>query len=200
MLVGDVLEKGRESLALLRHVMDLSRSHTVYCVCGNCDGLVLRFFETDALDGRFFSVLPAPASRVLPCARLAREGGFDRTEDLPQLRAGSCARPIQRGVGLAAIAMPTILETEHLVFVHGGVPSLQGMEALERWALHEGRRLPGAGVGPSAKWVIVGHWPVTLYDPRDPLGRSHLCAPERKIILHRRRLRAEGWTASSTRS
>ena len=53
-LVGDVLEKGRESLALLRHVMELSRTYTVYYICGNCDGLVLRFFETDELDDRFF--------------------------------------------------------------------------------------------------------------------------------------------------
>ena len=51
-LVGDVLEKGKESLALLRHVMELSRDHTVYYVCGNCDGLVL----------------PAPAPGVLPAA------------------------------------------------------------------------------------------------------------------------------------
>ena len=37
-LVGDMLEKGRDSLALLRHLMALSRTHTVYPLCGNCDG------------------------------------------------------------------------------------------------------------------------------------------------------------------
>ena len=31
-LVGDVLEKGRESLALLRHVMELSQTYTVYYI------------------------------------------------------------------------------------------------------------------------------------------------------------------------
>ena len=54
-LVGDLLEKGPDSLALLRYVMELSRTHTVYPLCGNCDGLVLRFFDTDELDGRFYS-------------------------------------------------------------------------------------------------------------------------------------------------
>mgnify|MGYP000459463519 CR=1 FL=1 len=59
-LVGDLLEKGQESLALLRYVMDLCRTHTVYPLCGNCDGLVYRFFRGDELDGRFFSFyLPA---------------------------------------------------------------------------------------------------------------------------------------------
>ena len=46
-LLGDMLEKGRDSLALLRRLMELSKTHTLYPVCGNCDGLVLRFFETD---------------------------------------------------------------------------------------------------------------------------------------------------------
>ena len=52
-LVGDMLEKGEDSLALLRHLMALSKTHTIYPVCGNCDGLVLRFFEGDELDERF---------------------------------------------------------------------------------------------------------------------------------------------------
>ena len=43
-LDGDMLEKGRDSLALLRYLMELSRTHTVYPICGNCDGLVFRFF------------------------------------------------------------------------------------------------------------------------------------------------------------
>ena len=34
-LDGDMLEKGRDSLALLREIMELSRTHTVYPICGN---------------------------------------------------------------------------------------------------------------------------------------------------------------------
>ena len=40
-LNGDLLEKGRDSLALLRYLMALSQTHTLYPICGNCDGLVL---------------------------------------------------------------------------------------------------------------------------------------------------------------
>ena len=59
-LVGDMLEKGQDSLALLRHLMELPRTHTVYPLCGNCDGLVHRFFETDELDEHFFpSICPS---------------------------------------------------------------------------------------------------------------------------------------------
>ena len=131
-LVGDMLEKGQDSLALLRHLMELPRTHTVYPLCGNCDGLVHRFFETDELDEHFFSVY-----------------------------------------------LPTILETEHLVFVHGGIPSLERMEELDRWRcmknddfLGQGRSFP--------KWVIVGHWPVTLYDPNIP-SAAPILLRDRKI-------------------
>ena len=36
-IVGDLLEKGRYSLDTLRYVMELSRTHEVHAVCGNCD-------------------------------------------------------------------------------------------------------------------------------------------------------------------
>ena len=50
-LVGDMIEKGADRLALLRYLMDFSATPAFYPLCGNCDGLVLRFFETAALDG-----------------------------------------------------------------------------------------------------------------------------------------------------
>lgn len=176
-LVGDVLEKGRESLALLRHVMELSRTHTVYYLCGNCDGLVLRFFETDALDERFFSsYLPQHPESCL--RQMAREGGFDQVEDLPRLRRDLRAAFPREWAFLRA--MPTILETEHLVFVHGGVPSLHGMEELERWKCMKNDDFLGQGYS-FEKWVIVGHWPVTLYDPHIPSAAPLICR-ERKII------------------
>lgn len=176
-LVGDMLEKGRDSLALLRRIMDLCRTHTVYPICGNCDGLVLNFFETDRLDGRFFSsYLPQhPESAI---RQMAREGGFEQVEDLPRLRAD--LRAAYPEVWAWLRALPTILETEHLVFVHGGVPSLEDMEGLEKWRcmknddfLGQGRRFD--------KWVIVGHWPVTLYRPDIP-SAAPIILRDRKIV------------------
>ena len=176
-LVGDMLEKGRDSLALLRHIMQLSKTHTVYPLCGNCDGLVLRFFETDALDRRFFSVyLPQHPESTL--RQMAREGGFDQTEDLPKLRSDLRKAFPEEWAWLRA--MPTILETEHLLFVHGGVPSLEHMEQLERWSCLKNDNFLGQNRSFS-KWVIVGHWPVTLYDPYIP-SAAPIFLPERRII------------------
>ena len=128
-LVGDILEKGPDSLGLLRDILELSQDHTILPVCGNCDGLVLRFFEDDLWDQGFFRVyLPAHPESIL--RQMAREAGFDRWDDLPRLR--ECLRRTFPWVWDWLRSLPTILESEHLVFVHGGVPSLDRMDSL--WA------------------------------------------------------------------
>ena len=163
-LVGDMLEKGKDSFALLRHLMELSKTHTVYPLCGNCDGLVFRFFETDELDERFFSFyLPQHPESTL--RQMARAGGFDQTDDLPALRENLRRTYPEEWAWLKT--MPTILETEHLVFVHGGVPSLEHMEELERWGCMKNDDFRGQG-HVFDKYVVVGHWPVTLYRPAIP--------------------------------
>lgn len=127
-LVGDILEKGPDSLGLLRDILELSQDHTILPVCGNCDGLVLRFFEDDLWDQGFFRVyLPAHPESIL--RQMAREAGFDRWDDLPRLR--ECLRRTFPWVWDWLRSLPTILESEHLVFVHGGVPSLDRMEELD---------------------------------------------------------------------
>lgn len=175
-LVGDLFEKGADSLGLLRHLMELERTHTIYPLCGNLDGLVLRFLETSTLDDAVFhSYLHDHPESLL--RQLAREGRFEQIEDLPRLRADLLRTYPDVLAWLRN--MPTILETEHLVFVHGGVPSLNCMEELERWGcmknddfVNQGHSFP--------KWVIVGHWPVTLYHDHIP-SAAPLLLPERKI-------------------
>lgn len=175
--LGDFLEKGPDSLALLRHLMALSKTHTLRPVCGNCDELVLNFFETDKRDADFFaSYLPRhPESAI---RQMAREGGFEQLEDFPRLRAALREAFPEEWAWLRTL--PTVLETEHLLFVHGGVPSLEGMEELERWKCMKNDDFLGQGHS-FAKWVIVGHWPVTLYDGRIPAA-APIFARERKII------------------
>ena len=176
-LVGDMLEKGKDSFALLRRLMELSRTHTVYPLCGNCDGLVLRFFEGDELDERFFSFY-LPRHPECTLLQMAREGGFEQYEDLPRLRADLRRTYPEAWAWLKK--MPSILETEHLVFVHGGVPSLDHMEDLERWGCMKNDDFLGQNRS-FKKWVIVGHWPVTLYHPDIP-SSAPIFLPDRKII------------------
>ena len=176
-LVGDMLEKGTQSLELLRYVMKLSEQPNVYPLCGNCDGLVLRFFEDDEWDQGFFShYLPAHPESTL--RQLAAEMGYENWADLPAFRTAVRERYPEIWAWLRSL--PTILETEHLVFVHGGVPSLEHMERLDSWKCMKNDDFMGQDHSFS-KYVIVGHWPVTLYDPAVP-SAAPLVDRRRKII------------------
>jgi len=176
-LVGDMLEKGKNSLELLRFIMQLEQTHTVYPLCGNCDGLVLRFFEDDNWDSGFFTnYLPAHPESTL--RQLADEMGFSAWDDLPAFR--TAVRKAYPDIWKWLKELPTILETDQYVFVHGGVPSLEHMEELDSWKcmkndnfLMQGHFFP--------KYVVVGHWPVTLYDPAIP-SSAPIMDHEHRII------------------
>ena len=55
-LVGDILEKGQDSLATLRYVMELQETHTVYPLCGNCDYIDRMFLEGSSPGDDAFSI------------------------------------------------------------------------------------------------------------------------------------------------
>ena len=117
-------------------------------------------------DGTFCLELPAHPESIL--RQMAREAGCDRWDDLPRLR--ECLRRTFPWVWDWLRSLPTILESEHLVFVHGGVPSLDRMEELDAWHCMKNDDYWGQGhsFAHTGKYVVVGHWPVTLYDPRIP--------------------------------
>ena len=159
-LVGDILEKGADSLALLRHVMALSKTHTVHCVCGNCDGLIQIFFNGADWDDGFFKryVMEHPESTL---RQMAAEISCDHWDDLPRLRDTLRAHFADEWAFLRS--MPIVLETPHLFFVHGGVPSLEGVEELDSWRCMKNDYFLDQKRSFS-KYLVVGHCPVTLYD------------------------------------
>lgn len=139
-LVGDILEKGPDSLGLLRDILELSQDHTILPVCGNCDGWSSVSLKmtcgTKAFSGSIF-----PPTRRVSCARWPGKPAL--TAGRPAPPAGVPAPDLPLGLGLAAFPAH-ILESEHLVFVHGGVPPWTAWRA-GRLALHEKRRLLGPG-------------------------------------------------------
>ena len=83
------MEKGADSLATLRYIMELSAAHTVYALCGNCDNLAVDFAYGGGELGRDFYrfYLSVWRDRAL-ILQMAAEAGI-RVEgpgDLPRLR------------------------------------------------------------------------------------------------------------------
>ena len=183
-LVGDLLEKGERSLELLHFVMELARTHEVYAVCGNCDQLVSEFVDCEGLlDEQFYRrYLPRhPESAIWQLARAAGCEDLEPTlENFARMRAAMAERCRTELNFLRT--MPHILETEHLVFVHGGVPSMEHMEGLS--AFHVMKNDDFMSQGRSfEKYCIVGHWPVTLYDPQIQNARPIIDRQRRVISI-----------------
>lgn len=180
-IVGDLLEKGPESLATLRYVMALCSTHTVYPLCGNCDNLLRDFLESGGeRDESFFHRYYRMWGERSLLAQMCQETGvlLEKPEDLAEARR---VLPERFPRELAFLrAMPTVLRTERFLFVHGGVPREEGLEELDAWGcmknddfLHQGHHFD--------RWVIVGHWPVTLYHAHVPCA-APLVDRESRIV------------------
>ena len=161
-LVGDLFEKGDDSLALLRYVMELGRTHHVYSLCGNCDDIDRAFLENRPnIDEKLWPVFRYWKGHNL-ILQLGAELGLrpERPEDLPALRSAILReRPAEAEF---LHTMPHILTAGRYIFVHGGIPREDGLDGLEAYPCMKNDDFLGQGLS-FDRWVVVGHWPVTLY-------------------------------------
>ncbi len=164
-LVGDLLEKGTHSLGVLRYVMDLQKTHTVYSLCGNCDHIDRTFLEgRPGVDAELWPILSYWRERST-LLQMGLELGHpmpQRSSDLPALRAALLDYYPRETQFL--LNLPHILEAGNFIFVHGGIPREDRLDELEAYPCMKNDDFLGQGHS-FQKWVVVGHWPVTLYDP-----------------------------------
>ena len=183
-LVGDLLEKGRYSLATLRYVMELQQTHTVYPLCGNCDYIDRMFLEGCAIENAAFSrrgnsLLGAADAGVdeelwpilhywqgrSTLLQMGAELGLpfpQGPQDLPTLRSALLDYFPKETAFL--LGLPHILEVGNFIFVHGGIPREDRLEELDAYSCMKNDDFRSQGRS-FHKWVVVGHWPVTLYNP-----------------------------------
>lgn len=179
-LVGDLVEKGPDSLSTLRYIMQLAQCSDVYCLRGNCDDLVCDFVREDGeIQKEFYErYLRLWGERCL-LLQMGRAAGFmpRGPEDLPALR--QVVRE-QFAPELEFLeSLPEILITPDYLFVHGGVADEDRLEGLPAWKCMKNDDFLSQGHS-FRRWCVVGHWPVTLYDPWVPRARP-LLVPERHI-------------------
>lgn len=167
-IVGDIIEKGPESLKTVRYVMELCEKYTVYPLMGNVDAWRLEMLDDEDAEsseelldyiafmkkhwsGCFFedmcnelNICISSASDIPEVKRRIFESFNDELEFLRSLH--------------------TIIETQNFIFVHGGLPtahvdSLVGDDVFN--VLKNDAFMDKKLYFP--KYVVVGHWPVTLY-------------------------------------
>lgn len=178
-LLGDLIEKGPENLETLRYIMNLCKSHTVHVLRGNCDRLLFDDLPDEWLfryrtswQGRqlmneFSQLLNIPLRTPEDVGLLRRRARREFPEEYEFLTN-----------------LPIVLESEHYIFVHGGIPgedSLQDPDALDAWACMKNDDFLHQGHSFQKKWCIVGHWPATLYREYWPCANP-LVSPDQQIV------------------
>lgn len=161
---GDIVEKGPRSLDTLHYLMDLNERRRCWFVLGNCD---YWYDEHDhSMPCRDWYVRnyllsdsngwgPGLLRQMCDAAGVDAGENFD-LEDYYE-RVGAM---FHREFEFLA-SMPQVIETEHYIFVHGGLPdgdpeTWDGWECMKNDNyLKKGRRFD--------KWLIAGHTPVMLY-------------------------------------
>lgn len=167
-IVGDYMERGPESLGVVRDVMELCKTHTVYPMIGNSDLARLNCMEKGDLvscedlwkvsDGlrRYYGT--SMLWEMCGEAGLSPASPQELMECIPQLREQFKPElDFLRGLF-------TIIETEHYIFVHGGLPSgdLETFVGTDPFPYLKNDAFVNKGIC-FEKWLVVGHWPASLY-------------------------------------
>lgn len=171
-IVGDMIEKGPDSLGTLRYVMDLCKNGNVIALAGNVD--MWRLHMIDGINGdnaeEFYNYL------------LSQRKGWG--SDIFDEMAAECGSvPSSPGDVLQArdkIAvrfrteldfirdLPTALETQNYIFVHGGMPISSFDADISSLNIYSFLKYDNfmATTLSFDKYIVVGHWPVCLYDEK----------------------------------
>ncbi|MBQ2802986.1 MAG: serine/threonine protein phosphatase [Lachnospiraceae bacterium] len=170
-IVGDIIEKGKDSLKTIRYLMNLRRDNVnVYATMGNVDYDRVKSFMDNSLEGneRFLHSLQWTKNvwkRGLFLDILKELGiALDaiREENIADIKKRIWERYQEELEFLWKL--PTILAIGNYIFVHAGIPTdslekLQGTEAFNYLKIDAFMK---SNVR-FEKYVIVGHWPVCLY-------------------------------------
>lgn len=163
-IVGDILEKGHQSLKLLCKVSEMAEQGNVYLVLGNNDTVLLDW-ETE--EWSYEDVLNyAKRAWGTVIREIAETSGvpLETTEDLKKLEI-LIADQYRKQIKFLK-KCPYILDTDLAVFVHAGIDpgkSLyeQDVEYCRRTTQYI-QRIAGKGFR-FAKPLVVGHWPSSNY-------------------------------------
>ena len=174
-VLGDILERNEGSLDTLRHVMELSETHRVYTLMGNCDNIIPAFvdlrydFSDDFYEKKWFGRL-GEKSVLVKMAHLAG-APIERREDYPAARE-AIKKAFRPELDFLR-NLPHIYVNDDYLFVHGGVPREDRLEELDAYGCMKNDDFMGQGHS-FRRWGVVGHWPVTLYDEKIPSAKPLL--------------------------
>lgn len=187
-LVGDLVDKGPDSLRVVRYVMDLSAHNQVYVAMGNVDDHRLHFLcdTSEGSDQRFCDfvhwlqerwgcglLLDMLVGLGISVMHLTPENAGEHRKRLLTHYAREIDFLRQR---------PAILDMGSFIFVHGGIPTddLESLRETDYRSWLKNDRFMEQGYRFS-RCVVTGHWPVCLYSHEEE-NLNPVFDYERRII------------------
>lgn len=170
-LVGDLIEKGPESLRTVQYVMDLCRQHQVYVSMGNVDLGRLQKTDDDSPEGvedwaGFLNWAQKAWGGSLYHDMLA-DMGIPTEQVTGEKAAEYRSRMLERFHEEMEFlwSRPTILTAGKYIFVHGGIPGedLEALKGTDPQPYLKNDDFWNQGVHFKEHIVVVGHWPTCLY-------------------------------------
>lgn len=168
-VVGDMIEKGPESLNTIRYVMELCKNGNVIPLIGNVDAYRLKLIyelSEESVFGFYNYVLNLRQwTGTSFYEELAAECGYtiNSPEDI-LLSKTDVINHFENEFGFLA-DLPTVVETQNYVFVHGGLREKKASDNSDKSVFELTKFDAFAENTPHIfdKYVIAGHWPVVLY-------------------------------------
>lgn len=157
-LVGDLIEKGEESLNTLRYIMQLSKEREVYTVMGNCDTL-WEDINSEVEDKSLLKYMLFRKNSILNdmCKEIFLE--IDEKSDIQYIK-----KQLRSNFSTELnwlMKLPHIIETDNYIFAHAGI-TFEELEKNEVKEVVKRDAFMEEGLV-FHKYVIVGHWPTANY-------------------------------------
>lgn len=185
-IVGDIIEKGPLSLETLRYVMKLYKDYTVYPLMGNVDALRLIMFDDSSAEGceSLFNYIQYMKKYWGSCVFLDMCNELNIEIQCPHDIAFVKEHIYIRFKDELDFLrnLPTIIETQNYIFVHGGLPSesIDSFTGTDVFSYLKNDAFMEKGYEFN-KYVVVGHWPVTLYS--DKIASSNPIINKKQKII-----------------
>ena len=174
-LLGNLVERGPESLRTLRYIMELSRSRRVFAVTGDMDLLSREVFRAD----RNHELLQYVLRNHSLVRDMCIESGIRLAPDVNMHSIKLALREQYAEEFEFLLSMPHVIETPKFVFAHAQIMpgDLNEMEPREVYRadafLNKGFSFD--------RYVVVGHWPTLRY-PEYKRCANPIIQRTRKII------------------
>ena len=174
-LLGNLVERGPESLRTLRYVMDLAKNRRVFAVMGDMDIVCSEVFRPDRNNELLQYVLRNHSLIRDMCA----EQGMRLSPDVNMHSIKLALREIYAEEFDYILSLPHVIETPNFVFAHAQI--LPGeLDEMNPRDVYRAEAFLNKGFS-FDRYVVVGHWPNLRY-PEYKRCANPIIIPSRKII------------------